>query len=104
MLYGWWVLHGTAWYYMIKRMLPLQPFYEEFIARARRRFRHARKGEAGHKLPPWLEQSSFINESDWVVVRWFDKVLSDFTLPSKCFRKTDSRDIDGLGLGKTLAP
>jgi hypothetical protein len=63
---------------MIKRMLRLQPVNEEFIAKAKRLFRDARKGEGGQNLPPCLEESSFINESDWVVLRTFDEILSDF--------------------------
>jgi hypothetical protein len=59
-------------------MLRLQPFYEEFTAKAKRLFRDARKGEGGQRLPPCLEESSFINESDWAVLRTFDEILSDF--------------------------
>jgi hypothetical protein len=73
--------NDTRWlsqYYMIKRMLRLQPVYEEFIAKAKRLFRDARKGEGGQNLPPCLEESSFINESDWAVLRTFDEILSDF--------------------------
>ena len=73
--------NDTRWlsqYYMIKRMLRLQPFYEEFIAKAKRLLRDARKGEAGRKFPPCLEESSFLNENDWAVLRTFDEILSDF--------------------------
>ncbi|SCO88905.1 uncharacterized protein FRV6_13033 [Fusarium oxysporum] len=57
------------------------PVYEEFLAKAKRLFRDARKGEGKRILPPCLEgleESSFINESDWAVLRTFDEILSDF--------------------------
>ena len=73
--------NDTRWlsqYYMIKRLLRLQPFYEEFMAKAKRVFREGRKGEARRKLHPCLEESSFITEDDWAVLRTFDEILSDF--------------------------
>lgn len=54
--------NDTRWlsqYHMIKRMLRLQPFYEEFIAKAKRLFRDSRKGEVNRRLPPRPEESSF---------------------------------------------
>ncbi|KAG7413287.1 hypothetical protein Forpi1262_v016983 [Fusarium oxysporum f. sp. raphani] len=80
--------NDTRWlsqYYMIKRMLRLQPVYEEFIAKAKRLFRDARKGEGGQNLPPCLEESSFINESDWAVLGTFDEILSDFHVVVQAF-------------------
>jgi hypothetical protein len=85
-------------------MLRLQPVYEEFIAKAKRLFRDARKGEGGQNLPPCLEESSFINESDWAMLRTFDEILLISTSLCKYFRETDSRDIDRLELGKLLVP
>ncbi|CAG9954025.1 unnamed protein product [Clonostachys rosea f. rosea IK726] len=32
----------------------------------------------GRKFPPCLEESSFLNENDWAVLRTFDEILSDF--------------------------
>ncbi|OAA38788.1 ABC transporter [Cordyceps fumosorosea ARSEF 2679] len=73
--------NDTRWlsqYYMIKRLLRLQPFYEEFIAKAKRIFRDGRRGEVGRRFPPCLEESSFLTENDWAVLRTFDEILSDF--------------------------
>ncbi|KAM0742703.1 hypothetical protein ACQRIT_002880 [Beauveria bassiana] len=73
--------NDTGWlsqYYMIKRLLRLQPFYEEFIAKAKRIFRDGRRGEVGRRFPPCLEESSFLTENDGAVLRNFDEILSDF--------------------------
>ncbi len=46
--------NDTRWlsqYYMIRRLLRLQPFYEEFIAKVKRMFQDSR---AGHRLPHCL--------------------------------------------------
>lgn len=70
--------NDTRWlsqYYMIRRLLRLQPFYEEFIAKAKRMFQDSR---AGHRLPPCLEKTSFIDEIDWTVLKAFDELLYDF--------------------------
>ena len=70
--------NDTRWlsqYYMIRRLLRLQPFYEEFIAKAKRMFQDSR---AGHRLPPCLDKASFIDENDWAVLKAFDEILYDF--------------------------
>lgn len=70
--------NDTRWlsqYYMIRRLLRLRPFYEEFIAKAKRVFQDSR---AERRLPPCLEKTSFIDESDWAVLKAFDEILYDF--------------------------
>jgi hypothetical protein len=73
--------NDTRWlsqYYMIKRALKLQPFYEEFMLKAKKVFQEARKGQTGIKIPACLEAKSMINDNDWEVLRAFDGILDDF--------------------------
>jgi hypothetical protein len=73
--------NDTRWlsqYYMIKRALKLQPFYEEFMLKAKKVFQEARKGQTGIKTPACLEAKSMINDNDWEVLRAFDGILDDF--------------------------
>ncbi|OWT42267.1 restless-like transposase [Pochonia chlamydosporia 170] len=73
--------NDTRWlsqYYMIRRLLKLQPFYDEFIIKAKRLFQEARKGERDAKLPPCLEKKSLLGDNDWAVLRAFENILHDF--------------------------
>jgi len=94
----------AAQYYMIRRLLRSQPFYEEFIAKARRSFQDSR---AGHNLLPCIERTSFIDENDWAVLKAFDEILTSrmtFTSSSKCSREIGSHDIGQLEFMRHLAP
>jgi hypothetical protein len=67
--------NDTRWlsqYYMIKRLIRLRPYYDDFIQWARRR------APPCIRQSPCLEETSFINDNDWAVLEAFHDLLHDF--------------------------
>lgn len=62
---------------MIRRLLKLQPFYDESIIKAKRLSQEARKGERDAKLPPCLEKR-LLGNNDGAVLKAVESILHDF--------------------------
>jgi hypothetical protein len=81
--------NDTRWlsqYYMIKRAIKLRRFYDEFMAKAKRVFQDAGKGQRGAKLSPCLETTSILDEKDWAVLEAFEGLLHDFHVVIKALQ------------------
>ena len=73
--------NDTQWlsqYYMIQRILKLQPIYKEFMLKAKKLFTDIKKGESKVKMPACLEKESFLNKNDWAVLQVFSDILHHF--------------------------